>query len=131
MQGSQRVLQQDVQDVQVLQAPENFVNYPILVTGTEILVDGEKIIGVKSPHDGLVGRTNIRLNAPQDISEGEKIFKVNVPHHVTENKKFIKLDIVREIEEVRLRMTEILLYFFCSDAPSQVKLSTIIHSNTL
>jgi len=86
--GSQLVIEEDVQ---ILRAPSNVINFPLFVTGTEITVDGERIIGVKSPHDGVIGRTNIRVNAPQDIEEGQKIIKVNVPHHFSKNRKFIKL----------------------------------------
>ena len=77
--------------VEVVKGPTNKVNFPILVVGTEITVDGERIIGVRSPHNGLRGLTNIRLNAPEDMTEGDKILKVNVPHEVSSDKKRIKL----------------------------------------
>ena len=75
----------------MVKAPTNRVNFPIFVVGTAILVEGETIIGVKSPHDGLTGLTNIRLNAPQDMKEGDKVLKVNVPHQVSSDRKRIKL----------------------------------------
>ena len=80
-----------VEEIEVLQTPENCIHLPVLVAGTEIIVEGERVIGVKTPHDGVSGHSNVRLNDPQDMLEGLKMIKVNVPHRLSKDRKFIKL----------------------------------------
>ena len=80
-----------VEEIEVLQTPENCIHLPVLVPGTEIIVEGERVVGVKIPHDGVRGHTKVRLNDPQDMLEGLKMIKVNVPHSLSKDRKFIKL----------------------------------------
>ena len=54
-------------------------------------MEGEKIIGIKSPHDGLMGRNIYQFfSTLKEIKRGQKIIKVNVPHEVSSDKKSIK-----------------------------------------
>ena len=78
-------------EIEVLKPPENSIRLPVLVAGTEIIVEEERVIEVKTPHDGLRGLSNVRLNDPQDMLEGLKMIKVNVPHRLSKDRKFIKL----------------------------------------
>ena len=80
-----------VKEIEVLKTPENCIHLPVLVAGTEIIVEGERVIGVKTPHDGVRGHSKVRLNDPQDKMEGLKMIKVNAPHSLSKDKKFIKL----------------------------------------
>ena len=76
----------DVKEIEVLKPPENSIRLPVLVAGTEIIVEEERVIAVKTPH-----YSNVRLNHPQDMLEGLKMIKVNVPHSLSKDRKFIKL----------------------------------------
>ena len=81
----------NVEQIEVLQTPANSIHLPVLVAGTEIIVEEERVIAVKTPHDGVRGNSNVRLNHPQDMLEGLKMIKVNVPHSLSKDRKFIKL----------------------------------------
>ena len=62
-------------------------------------MEGEKIIGIKSPHDGLMGRNIYQFfSTLREVKRGQKIIKVNVPHEVSSDKKCIKFAVLAKPE---------------------------------
>ena len=62
-------------------------------------MEGEKIVGIKSPHDGLMGRNIYQFfSTLREVKRGQKIIKVNVPHEVSSDKKSIKFAVLARPE---------------------------------